>query len=106
MRSKELGANGLNIWKKLFRKNADEMYEEALRAEHSAPKRYKKLISDASVLGHIDAQLRYGKELVRGGFGDGHKVDGLNDETPVTSIGKNVAPCVSASTGSSTSGAN
>ncbi|MFP7572284.1 DarT ssDNA thymidine ADP-ribosyltransferase family protein [Marivita sp. S2033] len=67
----------MNIWKKLFRKNADEMYEEALRAEHSAPKRYKKLISDASVLGHIDAQLRYGKELVRGGFGDGHKVEGL-----------------------------
>lgn len=49
------------------------MYEEALCAEHSDPKRYKKLISDASVLGHIDAQLRYGKELVRGG----NKVDGL-----------------------------
>ena len=77
MRIEELGANGLIIWKKLFQKNADEMYEEALSAEHSDPKRYKKLISDASVLGHVDAQLRYGKELVRGGFGDENKVDGL-----------------------------
>jgi ssDNA thymidine ADP-ribosyltransferase, DarT/Sel1 repeat len=77
VRSEELGANSLIIWKKLFRKNADEMYEEALNSEHSDPKRYKKLISDASVLGHVDAQVRYGKELVRGGFGDENKVDGL-----------------------------
>ena len=77
MRSDELGDNSLIIWKKLFRKNADEMYEEALSAEHSDPKRYKKLIADASVLGNVDAQLRYGLEFVRGGFGDENKGDGL-----------------------------
>lgn len=67
----------MNLWKKLFRKDADEAYQEALKAEHSDPNLYEKLLSNAASLGHVDAQLRYGMELVHEGFGRGSNIEGL-----------------------------
>lgn len=67
----------MTIWKKLFGSNPSEVYASALSYEHSNSALYKRLLAKAAALGHCDAQLQYGLELVRGEFDKENPIDGF-----------------------------